>query len=148
MYEGQIASLLGAILSKYAYILERSLGVQKGILIATLTPGLFYFLLAGVSHSIISVILVILAFGSMHIQKPIFMDYFNRHIASQHRATVLSMINVLSGLYVAIMGLLIGRIGDLSMRHAFLLMGAIICTSVLFIRISEQHIEGEQQAEG
>jgi MFS family permease len=135
-----IASLLGFFTSKYAYLFEKVFGVTKGVMLAVLLPGIFYFLLAIISHSILSIILVVFAFGSMHIQKPIFLDYLNRHIESKNRATVLSLINVVSGFYVAIMGLLIGLIADISLSFSFIFMGALISAGALYIKIDESHV--------
>lgn len=135
-----IASLLGALASKYAYLFEKLLGVKKGVMLAVLLPAMFYFLLAAVSHSIISIILVICAFGSMHIQKPIFLDYLNRHIESKNRATVLSLINVITGFYVALMGLLIGFLADLLLNYAFIFMASIVTIGALYIKIEARHV--------
>jgi MFS family permease len=77
----------------------------------------------------------------MTIQAPIFFDYMNRHIESKNRATVLSLINMLSGVYVALMGLLIGFIADFSLPFAFLFMGGIVILSTLLIRIEEYHVQ-------
>ena len=140
-----VASLLGFFASKYAYLFERILGVKKGVMLAVLLPGVFYFLLAVISHSIVSIILVVLAFGSMHIQKPIFLDYLNRHIESNIRATVLSLINVISGFYVAIMGLLIGFLADMSLNYSFIFMGSLIAVGALYIRIDESHVTIEDK---
>jgi MFS family permease len=135
-----IASLLGVFTSKYAYLFEKAFGVKKGVMLAVLLPGVFYFLMAALSHAIISIILVVLAFGSMHIQKPIFLDYLNRHIESKNRATVLSLINVISGFYVALMGLLIGFLADFSLNYAFIFMASLIVIGAFYIRIEESHI--------
>ncbi|MFX0133019.1 MAG: MFS transporter [Candidatus Hodarchaeota archaeon] len=135
-----IASLLGVFTSKYAYLFEKIFGVKKGVLLAVLLPGMLYFLLAFISHSMISIILVVLAFGTMHIQKPIFLDYLNRHIESKNRATVLSLINVISGFYVAIMGLLIGFLADVSLAYSFIFMGGLIAFGSLYIKIDDSHV--------
>ena len=135
-----MASLLGVFTSKYAYVFEKIFGVKKGVLLAVLLPGLLYFLLAFISHSILSIILVVLAFGTMHLQKPLFLDYLNRHIESKNRATVLSLINVISGFYVAIMGLLIGFIADVSLAYSFIFMGCLITFGALFIKIDDSHV--------
>jgi MFS family permease len=135
------ASLLAVFASKYAYLLEKVLGVKTGLSVAVLIPGIFYFLLAFIYHSIVSIILVVFAFASMHIQKPIFSDYLNRRIESRNRATVLSMINVISGLYVAIMGLVIGFLADSSsLNYSFIFMGSVIVIAGLFIKINESHV--------
>lgn len=59
----------------------------------------------------------------------------NRHIESRNRATVLSLISMLSGLWVALIGLLIGCIGDVSLTWAFLFMGVIVLVGSLSFRV-------------
>jgi hypothetical protein len=59
----------------------------------------------------------------------------HRHVDSKNRATVLSLISVVSGLYVALMGLLIGRIGDFSLTHAFVFMGVVVLAGSLFFQV-------------
>jgi MFS family permease len=135
-----LASLLGVFTSKYAYLFEKGFGVSKGVFLAVLLPAVFYFLLAFISHPVISIVLFVCGFAAMHIQKPIFSDYLNRHIESKNRATVLSLVNVVSGCYVAAIGLVIGMIADLSLSYAFIFMGSIIALSAVFIRISESHV--------
>lgn len=135
-----LASLAGVFTSKYAYLFERTFGVRRGVFLAVIMPGIFYFFMAIVSHSIVSIILVVLAYSSMYIQRPIFLDYLNRHIESENRATVLSLISVLSGIYVAILGLLIGMIADRSLLYSFIFMGSLIILGALCIRISKDHV--------
>ena len=113
---------------------------MKGVLLAVVLPGLFYIIMAVLFHPVISVILFITTYGSMNFQKPIFTDYTNRHIESSNRATVLSLLNVFSGIYVALMGLLIGFIADFSLHYSFVFMGSIIILSALLLRIEESHV--------
>jgi hypothetical protein len=96
-----LASLLGILSSRYAYLFEKIFGVKNGVLLATLLPGIFYILMATIFHSWTAFVLFILAYSSMQVQRPIFVDYLNRHIESRNRATVLSLINVFSGIYIA-----------------------------------------------
>jgi MFS family permease len=69
-----VASLTGACASRYAYLLEKLLGVKKGVFLALISPGLLYFLLSVVYHPVLSIVLVILSCSSMYTQKPIFTD--------------------------------------------------------------------------
>jgi MFS family permease len=135
------ASFLGILASKYAYLLEKNIGVKKGVLLAVLLPGIFYFLMATIYHPIFSIILFVLAYASMNLQKPIFADYTNRHIESKNRATVLSIISMFSGIYVAIMGLIIGLIADQNLNYAFIFMGSIIIVGALSLKIESVHVE-------
>ncbi len=134
-----LGSLAGVFTSKYAYLFEKTFGVGRGIFLAVVLPGILYFFMALISHSILSIIIVVLAYSSMHIQRPIFLDYLNRHIESKNRATVLSLISVLSGAYVAILGLLIGFIADRSLSYAFAFMGGLIILGALCVRINKEH---------
>jgi MFS family permease len=135
-----IASLLGVLASRYAYLIERIMGVAKGTLLATLMPGIFYILMAIVFHPWVSIIVFVIARGSMNLQKPLFADYTNRHIESNNRATVLSMIGMFSGIYVALMGLIIGIVADYALHYAFIFMGSIVIIGALLLRIKERHV--------
>ncbi len=136
-----VASLGGVLTSKYAYLLEKNLGVNKGVLAATFTPGILYILMAAIFHPLISLILFVLSYSSMSLQKPLFADYTNRHIESRNRATVLSIISMFSGIYVALMGFIIGAIADYTLSYSFLFMGAIIIASTILFRIDESHVK-------
>jgi len=59
-------SLFGVITSKYAYLLEMKLGVRNGVLLAVVRPGFFYIVMSFIVHPVISVILFVLAYGSMN----------------------------------------------------------------------------------
>jgi MFS family permease len=136
-----LASLLGILASKYAYLLEMKMGVKRGVLVAVLLPGVFYFLMAAVYHPLFSILLFILAYGSMNLRKPIFSDYTNRHIESSNRATVLSIINMFSGIYVALMGIVLGVLADHKLNYAFLFMGCIIVVGALSLKLDVIHVE-------
>jgi len=79
----------------------------------------------------------LLPFGRGNVTKLAIAYFFatNRHIESRNRATVLSLISMLSGLYVALVGLLIGCIGDVSLTWAFLFMGVIVLVGSLLFRV-------------
>lgn len=134
------ASLLAFLASNCSYIFERRLGMKDAVLVSTILPGILYIAMAFVFHPVISVVLFCLAYGSTSIQNPLFSDYKNIHIESRNRATVLSLISMLSGMYVAIMGLIIGKIGDYSIPAALIFMGIVVIFSSLFFRINETHI--------
>ncbi len=96
--------------------------------------------MAIIYHPIFSIILFILAYASMNFQKPIFADYTNRHIESKNRATVLSIISMFSGIYVALMGIIIGLVADQSLNYAFIFMGSIIVFGALSLKIEVMHV--------
>jgi MFS family permease len=132
--------IIAAIASKYAYKIEKIFGVERGMFLATSLPGLLYIAMALFIHPIVAVILFISNFGSMSLQDPLFADYYNVHIKSEIRATVLSTINMFSSIYIALMGLVIGWIAGFSVLYAFLFMGIIVLLGSTVFRINEQHV--------
>ncbi len=136
-----IAGIIAIFVTRYAYKLEAVFGVEKGMVIATSIPGVLYLLMSFIFNPLVAPLLFILNFGLMPVQEPILADYYNRHIESSIRATTLSTINMFSSFYVALMGLIIGRIADIYLPGAFLFMGLIILTGSLSLRINESHLK-------
>ncbi|MDY7076221.1 MAG: MFS transporter [Chloroflexota bacterium] len=128
---GSALSVLGA---RYAYWLEERLDPKTGLLLVTSLPGVLYLVMAAVLHPTFAVLTFCTLYGSMSLKDPIFSGHLNRHIESRNRATVLSLISMFSGLYVSLMGLVIGRIGDFSLTYAFVFMGAIVLVGSLLFR--------------
>jgi MFS family permease len=135
-----MGGIVAALASKYAYKIEEIFGTEKGMFLATSLPGLLYIAMALFIHPIVAVILFISNFGSMSLQDPLFADYYNVHIKSKIRATVLSTINMFSSIYIALMGLAIGWIAGFSALYAFLFMGIIVLLGSTVFRINEQHV--------
>ncbi|HUD20051.1 MAG TPA: MFS transporter [Patescibacteria group bacterium] len=126
--------------SKYAYFIEKKLGGKTALLIFTLLPGIFFGLMAITSSPWLAITFFCLNYGSAAFQNPLFIDYTNRHIPSETRATLLSFIAMLSSFYVAVMGPVIGALADRSIPIAFILMGICIIAGALFFRIDESHL--------
>ena len=93
--------------SKFAYLIERKLGGKIALLVFTLLPGVFFGLMALTGSPWLAVTFFCLNYGSAALQEPLLVDYTNKHIPSETRATPLSFIGMLSSLYVAVMGPLI-----------------------------------------
>jgi hypothetical protein len=130
-----LASGLSVLGARYAYWLEERLGADWGLLVATGLPGVLYLAMAAVVHPGFTILVFCMLYGSMSLRGPILSGRLNAHIASENRATVLSLISMLSGLYVALVGLLFGRIADLSVSYALLAMGLVVLTGSLFFRV-------------
>jgi MFS family permease len=132
-----LASGLSVVAARYAYWLEARLGARGSLLLVTGLPGALYLLMAIVSPPALVVLIFCLLPASMSLKGPIFSGHLNRHIDSKNRATVLSLISMFSGFYVALMGLLIGRIGDFSLVWAFVFMGVIVLVGSLLFRVGQ-----------
>lgn len=130
-----LGSGISIVSARYAYWLEEKLGTEMSLLLVTGLPGVLYLMMAAASLPTLSVLVFCSLVGSMSLKAPIFSGHLNRHIESKNRATVLSLISMFSGVYQALMGLLIGRVGDFSLTYAFALMGAIVLTGSLLFRV-------------
>ena len=130
-----LASAISIFSARYAYVLEGRLGSRRSLLLVTSLPGALYLVMAAAFQPALAVLAFCAVYGSMSLKDPIFSGQLNKHIDSKNRATVLSMISMFSGIYVALMGLLIGRIGDGSLMAAFIFMGAVVLAGSFVFRV-------------
>ena len=130
-----LASGISIVVARYAYWLEAHLGTRPSLLLATGLPGILYVVMAVALQPAFSILTFCTLYGSMSLKGPIFSGHLNKHIESKNRATVLSLISMFSGIYGALMGLLIGRIGDFSLTYAFAFMGAMVLAGSLLFRV-------------
>jgi len=130
-----VASGLSFLGARSAYRFQSRLGNAASLLLSTALPGLLYFLLAIAGQPWSAGIAFCLLYSSMSFRRPIFAERMNQYIASENRATVLSMISMISGVYVAGMGLVLGRIADLSVRLALVAMGSIVLAGAVLFRV-------------
>jgi Na+/melibiose symporter-like transporter len=137
-----IGSVLALIGQRYAFLLEKFLGVRHAVLLATALPGVLYLLMAASSHSLIAIFLFCIQWGAISIKEPLFAGYLNAHIPSEQRATMLSLVNTLKSIYIGAMGLVVGRIAEISFPVVFVAMGVLVLIGALVLQIDERHTEG------
>lgn len=136
-----VGLVLSALASKYAYKIEEKLGVNWGILFITLTPGIFYVILAFLKNPLIAIASFIAIIAISGFSEPLFSHYRNVHISSFNRATVLSMISLLGALYESAARPAIGWIANSNINWAFLVMGMIVIIASLSIRLKPSHVK-------
>jgi hypothetical protein len=124
--------ILGA---RYAFWLEERFGLRWALLLVTALPGVLYLVTAWVSHPVGSVLAFLALFGSTSLRGPVLSGQMNAHIASENRATVLSLISALSGIYVSGMGILFGWVAERSVPAALAAMGLVVLAGSLLFRV-------------
>lgn len=132
-----ISLLAAAMFQKYAYKFEKVLGMTKAILLITIIPGVLYLLMSAIFSPVLSTMLFIILQGTIGLREPLFADYKNIHIPSRVRATTLSIISMFTSFYLIIMRLIIGKLADINLAYAFLLMGGVIILAALFLKINK-----------
>ena len=139
-----LASFFAFIASRSIHQLERRIGARWSLLIATLGPGLLYLVMFINRIPWVGVLAVALFRGFNALKHPLFAAYNNRQIESQNRATVLSLISMVTGGYTALMGLLIGKIADHWLMGAFLFCGVFVTLAAFFVRVDEKNDHSEK----
>ena len=127
-------SLLAAVAQRYAYKLEEWLGQARAIVLLIFLPGAMYWLLAAVAGPAATMLTLILMYGLNDMKSPLFSAYQNALMESRNRATVLSLINMLLNLFVAIAAPVFAAIAETSLSGAFFAMGLMIVAGGLLLR--------------
>jgi len=138
-----VASGLSMLASRYAYKLEEWLGWHAALWLVTLLPGLFYLLLAPILGPTYALILFCLCYGSMGLRGPLLNAHLNRRIDDGNRATVMSLVSMFSGLYIALWGPIIGWLGDVSTTLALGVSGGIVLLGGLLFGVRRVGSEGD-----
>ncbi len=131
-----LGALLAFFLQRNAYWIEVKLG-RRGFFFVTVIPGCMYLLLAVVSSSLFLIPVFITAYASLEVKNPLLASYQNQQIKSRHRATVLSLSNMLVMIYVAGMSLVVGKVADYSIPLSFAVIGAVVILSSLVLKTAD-----------
>jgi MFS family permease len=133
-----VGNLVAAFTQRWAHLVETKLGQRWGLTFLTLLPGLGYLLLAVTIHPFLAWLIVVWMYGSNDMRQPLISAYQNEWIATGSRATVLSLVNMLLSLFVALMMPVYAALASRSLSLAFLAMSAVILVagSVLLVNPS------------
>lgn len=130
-----IGSLIAALAQRYAYKVEAVLGQKWGLTLLIFMPGIMYWLLALVAGTIPTLLVIVWMYGTNDMKAPLFSAYQNALIESKNRATVLSIINMMNSLFVAIVAPIYAMIAGYSLSVAFIVMGTVIVGTGIFLRV-------------
>jgi MFS family permease len=136
-----LSLLLSAIAKKYAYKFEKILGMKKAIFLSTIMPGIIFILLAFVTNPLWLIISFIFVRIFSEITGPLFSEYRNSHISSANRATAISLISMFGCFYLMLARLVIGKLANINIGHAFIFMGVVIIAASLILRLEENHVK-------
>ena len=121
-----IFSLSSGIASKYAYIVEKKLGFKKLLMGIVLIPAISWILLF-ITSSIWGLIPLLIASACGGVAYPILQDFVNVRIASDRRATILSIMSFIQKGIFVIFSPFIGWVTDFySIQFAFLVSGILL----------------------
>ncbi len=134
-----IASALGAILAsilqKNVFYLEEKLGKKLIFSISVILPGIGYALLAMAPSAATAFFAFLLTYGVSDMKNPLISSYQNGVIPAKIRATVLSLMNIATSLYVAVIGLTMGWLADKNITYSFWFAAVLIVTFSILFRV-------------
>jgi MFS family permease len=130
-----LGSLIAAFTQRYAYRVEKLLGERWGITVLTLLPAVSYLVLALVTTPIMSWLLVTWMYGTNDMKYPLLSAYQNKLIQTESRATTLSLLNMFSSVYVALVAPVYALIATQSLPLAFMVIGIVIVVGAMVLRV-------------
>jgi MFS family permease len=125
------------ILNKFQ-ALENILGSKRNYLfLSALVVGIGYCLLSISSNIIFSIVSIVFLFGFGLTRKSVFLNYMNKYIESEKRATVISTITMMDGLGRAIIYPLVGLLVQFSLNITLLVLGISVIIISMFSKVEE-----------
>lgn len=141
-----VGSLLAAVTQRYAYRVEQVFGRRWGLVLLMTLPGFMYWLLASISGPGAVWLVIVLMYGTNDMKHPLISAYQNAMIRSENRATVLSLINMMSSLFVAVVAPMYAAVAIRSLPLAFVLIGSVIIIVGVVLRVDRLMGEAEEIA--
>jgi hypothetical protein len=130
-----VGTLLGAWVNANIERIERRLPRRHALLILTVLPGVLYLLMGFEHGAATALILFIVQQGMMNAASPLINAYANQRIDARYRATALSLMSLLTTLYLAVVGVPIGALAEWSLPTLFVAMGVLIIVNAVVFRI-------------
>ena len=127
--------LLAAASQVLAYKLEAWTSPSFAMVLLTVTPGFAYVLLAMARLPAVLVPAFVLTYGLAEARSPLLSSYRNRLISIDHRATVLSLMSMMTSLYLAATMLVLGRVAEYSVPLAFAVVGVEVLVAAVVLRV-------------
>jgi len=128
-----VGTAFSIVTSRYAYLMERYVSLEKIILFINLTLGVCYLLVAVLVHPVFLVGIYVVMNGLFSLQVPIVSDYINARTRSSIRSTVLSGISFVRRFFQMfvtwVLGVTVGVFGiesSLLIQGVYLLIGALL----------------------
>lgn len=135
-----MGGLAAFLIQKNIQSIEQKLG-RFTFLVLSLLPGLSYLAIVSITLPTLLIPIFVVAYASMEARNPLLASYRNAEIVSEHRATILSLMNMMTMLYVAGMSLVFGRIADYSIPTAFAIIGGLIIFFTLVLRVDKMRMK-------
>ena len=143
VYFGIVHSLIVVVellvLSRITYF-EKFTGKKNYLFFSSLVVGIGFVLLAIVENTYVAIALILAIGGFGLTRKVLFNSYYNKHIESKNRATVISTISMTQRFFQIFFNLLTGVLVAWSLNYTFIFLGALVLAAAIFSRVEEEHL--------
>lgn len=139
-----LGTLLAAWVNANIERIERRLPRRHALLMLTALPGVLYVLMGFEQGVASALVLFIAQYATMNASAPLISTYANQRIDARYRATALSLMSLLTTLYLAIAGVPIGALAEWSLPALFVAMGLVIIVNAFVFRIDVRRQEKNQ----
>ena len=129
------------VFANLIHILNKRLKKASRFLqIYTIIPGVGFILMAFIYYTPVSIALILIVIGFGFTRNILFVNGINKQIESKNRATVISTINMISGLMRSVLYPLIGNLVVLNLSLTFISLGVMVLLIGIFTRVKEKHL--------
>ncbi len=121
--------------------LEKILGSKKRLLfISALVTGFMFIISALTTYIPIVIAAIIGAAGIGLARRPLLLNYMNKYIPSEQRATIISTIAMLRTLVLVILNPLVGLLTEWSLNKTLIILGTLAICFAFISKIEENHL--------
>ena len=121
--------------------IEKILGKKNLIRATIIIPGIAFVWGAYTKNLALTLVLVFAIMGARALRGPLFSSYFNIHIESGRRATMLSAISMMGRISAALTNVAVGALMDWSVGGTMVAIGLAAVALAIFSGVSESHLE-------
>jgi len=144
IYFGFVSAGLAGVqiiaMNKFAWLEKYFKSKKRYLLLSAIIAGVSILLIGASSSVILSIVLMLIAAGFGLSRHVLYDNYINKHIESENRATVLSMVSMIQRLAMAVMYPIVGLLVDWSLRITLLVIGILTICAAIASRVEERHL--------
>ena len=112
-------------------------GSNRALLITGIFPAALYLAMAATRQPGLAVLLFVVQWGAAQMAAPLFAGLFNKHLEDSARATSLSLISLISTVYIGAAGTGLGWMSGHSLTMTFVTIGCVSLAGCFLIRLPD-----------
>ncbi len=118
--------------------LEKILGKENMIRATVFVPGIAFIAAAFTRNLAYTIALIFVIMAAWTARRPLFSSYFNAHIPSKSRATMLSSISMMGRILAAVLNVVVGAMMDWSVQGTMIAIGVAALGVAVFGGVRER----------